>query len=167
MSTTSTYSGVNWYVHALISTLHFFVLRYMICFSLREMSRFFFFSMNSIQWGVLVRSAHCYINKSANVVRVPVPPSTSYLSFQYPRDSRELSHFSFQYRRDSRELSHFSFQYPRDSRGLSHFSFQYPRGSRGLSHFTFQYTRGSRGLCHFNFWYPSDSRGLSFQVLGP
>ena len=59
-------------------------------------------------------------NNYPKVVRVPVLPRTSHLSFQYPRDSRGLSHFSFSYPGDSRGLSHFSFWYPRDSRGLSH-----------------------------------------------
>ena len=100
-------------------------------------------------------------NNYPKVVRVPVLPRTTHLSFQYPRDSRGLSHFSFSYPGDSRGLSHFSFWYPRDSRGLSHFSFQYPRDSRELKSFQLLVPWGLARTQTFSSWYLGESRELN------
>ena len=97
----------------------------------------------------------------AKVVRVPIPPSTSQFSFQYPRDSRGLSHFIFWWPGDSQGLSNFSLWYPGDSYGLSHFNFWYPEDSRELSHFSFWYPSDSGG-----FWYPCTTT-QTFPLLVP
>ena len=124
-----------------------------------------------------------YLNITSKVLRVPVPPSTSHFSFQYPRDSRGLSHFSLQYPRVSRGLSAFSTLGTREDSVISAFSTLGTRedsvisasGTLGTrkdsvisisgtvgtredsSPFRFWYRRDSRGLNHFSFQYPRDS----------